>query len=635
VFFSRKANSTIGENSVAAVVHALNEKDTIVLADFANSTGDPVFDGTLRQGLSVQLEQSPFLSIVSDSQIQQTLKMMGQNPEVKLVGQITRELCERTASKAVLEGSIAQIGTQYNLILKAVNCSTGETLASTGAQAGDKNHVLDALGKTASEIRNKLGESLSTVQKFDTPLQQATTPSLEALKVFSSGIKVISTTGSDAAIPFFKRAIELDPNFALAYAYLGIMENDIGETSIAVDYHRKAFELRERTSEAEKYDVSATYYKDVTGNIEKSVDACQLWIQAYPRAFYPHDFLAGVILPVVGQFGRAVEVANIAMRLNPDFPVPYSQRMFAEIELNRVDQAKATYQQALDRKFSNPFFHFALYQIAFLQKDADGMAEQIAKSAGVPGIEDGMLSLEADTAAYSGRLKDAREFSRRAMDSAARAGEKDPPAMYLATSGLREAWFGNSGEARRRITLALRGSKYRDVVYFAALASAYDGENARAQMLTDDLAKRLPEDTIVQFNYLPAVRARLALNKGDAAGAIERLRASEPYELGVSTSAPFNWTSMYPVYVRGEAYLAAHDGKEAAVEFQKILDHSGIVLNQPIGVLAHLGLGRAYLLQGDTAKARAAYQDFLTLWKNADADIPVLIAAKAEYTKLK
>jgi eukaryotic-like serine/threonine-protein kinase len=613
----------------------LTDKDTIVLADFTNTTGNAVFDGTLRQGLSVELEQSPFLSTMSDQQIQQTLGLMGLPAEAKLTPAIARELCQRAGSAAVLDGSIAQIGTQYLLTLKAVNCVSGESLASTEAQASDENHVLEALGKVSVELRNKLGESLSTVQKFDTPLQQATTSSLEALKAFSSGIEVINTTGSDAAIPFFKRAIELDPKFALAYAYLGIMENDIGESSTGVDYQRKAYELRDRTSEAEKYSITATYQKDVTGNIEKARDACQLWIQAYPRAYHPHDLLAGIILPTIGQYEKASDEATEAIRLNPDFPIPYAQRIFSEISLNRIEEAKATYAQALQRKLNNPFFYVGLYQIAFLQNDEAGMAQQIVKTADLPGVEDGLLNLEADTAAYSGRLRDARELSRRAMDSAERAGKRDPPVMYTATSGLREAWFGNKDEARRSVTLVLRHSPSRDVMYFAALALAYSREDVRAQALADDLGKRFPEDTLVQFNYLPTLRAKLALNQGNASAAIESLRAAAPYELGGSTSCPFGWTLMYPVFVRGEAYLAARQGSDAAAEFRKILDHRGIVVTEPIGALAHLEIGRAYVMQGDTARARAAYQDFLTLWKNADPDIPILKQAKAEYARLQ
>jgi eukaryotic-like serine/threonine-protein kinase len=622
LFFSRKA-------------HALTDKDTIVLADFTNTTGDTVFDGSLRQGLSVQLEQSPFLSIISDQQIQQTLQMMGQKPDAKLTPEIARELCQRAASAAVLDGSIAQIGTEYLLTLKAVNCVSEKSLASTEAQASDKNHVLDALGKTASEIRNKLGESLSTVQRFDIPLEEATTSSLEALKAFSSGLKVHGTAGDAAAIPFLKRAIELDPNFALAYAWLGLLYVDIGESGIAADFTGKAYQLRDRVSEPEKYFISARFYKAVTGNMEKAEQSCKLWIQAYPRSELPHNSLSGAIYPAIGQYEKGVEEGREAVRLNADFSPSYALLMFNYIALNRLNEAKASYEQALERKLSNPFFHHALYQIAFLQNDAKGMAQQVALSAGTPGPEDQLLGLEADTAAYSGRLRDAREFSRRAMDSAERSGEKEPAATYIALSGLREALFGNADEARRRATLAMGRSTDRDVQYAAALAFAYAGEDGRAKALTDDLGKKFPEATIVQFNYLPTLRAKLAVSRGNAAEALDSLRAAVPYELGQTTSSTSGWTALYPVLVRGEAYLAAHQGSEAAAEFQKILDHRGVVLNLPLGVVARLQIAHAYVLQGDTAKAKAAYQDFLTLWKDADPDIPILKQAKAEYAKLK
>ena len=613
----------------------LTDKDTIVLADFTNMTGDLVFDGTLRQGLSVQLEQSPFLSIISDQQIQQALQMMGQRPDAKLTPEIARELCQRTGSAAVLAGSIAQIGTQYLLTVKAVNCVSGESLASTEAQASDKNHVLDALGKTASGIRNKLGESLSTVQKFDTPLQQATTPSLEALKALSSGNKVSYATGEAAAIPFYKHAIELDPNFALAYAWLGRMYGDIGESGMAADYTRKAYELRDRTSEPEKYFISASFYMEVTGNMEKAEQTCELWIQSYPRAEIPHDFLSGIIYPTFGRYEKGVEEATEANRLNPDSPISYSILMFNYIALNRLDAAKAAYGQALEHKLNHPFFHSNLYEIAFLQNDAAGMAQQVARGAGQPALEDLLLALEADTAAYSGRLRSARDISHRAMDSAERAGEKETSTTYSAASGLREALFGNAEEARRRATLAMERSAGRDVEYCVALGLAYAQDSGRAQALTDDLGKRFPEDTIVRFNYLPTLRAKLALSPGNTSEAIESLRAAGPYELGGSSSGNYVWMALYPVFVRGEAYLATHQGREAATEFQKILDHRGIVLNSPVGALAHLQLARAFAMQGDTAKATTAYQDFLTLWKDADPDIPILIAAKAEYAKLK
>ena len=622
LFFSRKA-------------HALTDKDTIVLADFTNKTGDAVFDGTLRQGLSVQLEQSPFLSIISDQQIQQTLQMMGQRPDAKLTPEIARELCQRTGSAAVLDGSITQIGTPYLLTLKAVNCSNGESLASTEAQASDKNHVLDALGETASEIRSKLGESLSTVQRFDTPLEQATTPSLEALKAFSSGFQVHMTAGDSAAVPFYKQAIELDPNFALAYTWLGLAFNNMGELSMDVECTRKAYELRDRTSEPEKHFITARFHKVVTGNMEKAEEALQLWIQAYPRAALPHIYLAGAIYPDTAQYEKAVEHGREAVRLSPNFSPSYYVPISDYISLNRIDEAKATYEEALERKLKSSYFQLTLYQIAFLQNDSAGMAQQVAASAGKPGLEATLLANEADTAAYSGRLRKAREFSRQAVDSAERAGYQEAAATYSALSALREALFGNADDARRRAVLPMKHPAGHDLQYASALAWAYAGDDKLAQNLTDDLGQRFPEATIVQFNYLPTLRAKLAVSKGNASEALETLRAALPYELGRTTYSSYGWTSLYPVYVRGEAYLAAHQGREAAAEFQKILDHRGIVQNEPIGALAHLGLAHAFAIQGDTAKAKSAYQDFLTLWKDADPDIPILIATKAEYVKLK
>ena len=613
----------------------LTDKDMLVLADFGNTTGDTVFDGTLRQGLSIQLEQSPFLSIVSDEKIQQTLGLMGQPADAKLIPAIAREVCQRTASVAVLDGSISKIGAEYLLTLKAVNCESGRTLASAEAQASDQNHVLDALGHVSVEMRNKLGESLSTIQKFDTPLEQATTPSLKALKAFSSGMHAMRTKGPDAATPFFKHAVELDPNFAVAYAYLGVQATTSLEPGLSVDYRTKAYELRDRASEAEKYWITATYHKGVTGNIPKAIEACDLWIQDYPRSELPHVYLGAAILPVVGQYERALEESSEGVRLRPDFPLAYAFRIRAYIALNRFDEAKATYVQTLERKLHTPIIDLEMYSLAFAQNDTAGIAQHASKMAALPRLGHTMLSIEGDTAAYSGHLKDARELSRRAMDSAKRGGEKDAPALYSGTSGLREAWFGNTDEARRRATLALKLSTGRDLQYFAALAFAYAKDDAQAKALADDLDKSFPEDTIVQFNYLPSIRGKLALNKGDASGAIASLAAAAPYELGATRAIGLNWTAMFPVFVRGEAYLAARRGREAAAEFQKILDHRGLVLNQPIGALAHLGLGRAYVLQGDIPKAKAAYQDFLTLWKDADPDIPVLRKANAEYAKLR
>ena len=611
----------------------LTDRDTIVLADFTNSTGDAVFDGTLRQGLAVQLEQSPFLSLVSEEHIQQTLLLMGRPPDARLAPQIAREVCQRTQSAAVLEGAIAQIGTRYSIVLKAINCETGESLASTEAQAADKNHVLDALGKVASEIRNKLGESLGTVQKFDTPVEQATTPSLEALQAYSLGRKtMVGNADLPSAVRSFQRAISLDPNFGMAYSSLGNAYWSLGETTLGAENIRKAYELRERVSDREKFYIECNY-EWATGDLEKARRAYELWTQTYPRDFTPRRNLAS-IYGSLGQFDNALAESHEVLRLDPGSAQSYVFLVESYLSLSRLEEARATAEEAQAKKLDSPLLHLFLYELAFLQNDEAGMARQVTWAVGKSAAEDLLLASEADTAAYSGRLRDARELSRRAVASAERAKEKEAAASYEANAGLREALFGHSAEAGECAAAALRLSTARHVQYGAALALAIAADAAGAQTqiekLADDLDKRFPEDTLVHFNYLPTVHAQLALNRKHYSKAIEALRSAAPYELGGNLSP-----ELYPVYVRGGAYLASHQGKEAVAEFQKILDNPGVVLNEPIGALAHLQVGRAYAVQGDTAKAKTAYQDFFALWKDADPDIPILKEAKAEYAKLQ
>jgi DNA-binding winged helix-turn-helix (wHTH) protein len=604
---------------------ALTAKDTVVLADFANSTGDPVFDGTLRQGLSIQLEQSPFLSITSEQRIRQTLKMMGQPADARLTPAIARELCQRTGSAAVLDGSIAQIGTGYLLTLRAANCSSGESLASTEAQASDKNHVLDALGKTASEMRNKLGESLSTVQKFDTPLEQATTPSLEALKAYSLGRRAMQGSEFAAAVPFFQRAIGLDPNFAMAHARLGTCYLLLGEPTLASENTRKAYELRESVSELEKFYIESHYYQQTTGELEKARQVYELWAQSYPRD-WARASAETIVSAMSGQADEGLAESREELRLNP-VAEGYVDLLSFYLRLDRLKEAQSAVEEAHAKNFDSPFLRALLYELCFLQNDAAGMSQQVAWAAGRPGAEDALLGLETETAAYSGKLVRARDLSRQAMVSAKRAEEPELTAGYEANAALREALFGNSAEARERAGEALALSNSADVQSLSALALSIAGDAARAETLADALDRRFPEHTIVQSYYLPTVRAQLAMSRNDPSSAIEVLQAAAPYELS-SVGA------LYPAYVRGESYLAAHRGNEAAAEFQKILDHRGIVVNAPIGALAHVGLGRAYVLSGDKSRAKIAYQDFLTLWKDADPDIPVLKQAKAEYAKL-
>ncbi len=620
----------------------LSEKDTIVLADFTNTTGDSVFDGTLRQGLAVQLEQSPYLSLISDERIQQTLKMMGQAPDARITPDVSREVCQRTGSAASLNGSIAQIGSQYTLILKAINCANGESLASAEAEAADKSHVLDALGKAASDIRRKLGESLSTVKKFETPVYEASTPSLEALQSFSRARQLVSANDFPGAIPLLKRAIELDPNFAMAYALLGTCYSNIGEPSLAAENLKKSYELRDRVSEREKYYIDSHYHMMATGNLDKARQTFVLWKQSYPRdqALITN---IGVIEGTLGDYEKALASAQEAFRQDPS-GLNYSNLVGSFFTLNRFEEARAVSDEAQARKLDSANLHLTLYQLAFIRGDREGMAKEVAWATGKSGVEDIALAEAADTAAYSGDLRKARELSNQATASAQRADEKETAATYVAQAGLREALFGNSAQAQERASAALKLSDGRDVQFPAAMAIALAGDATRAQALVNDFNKRFDEDTLVQFNYLPSIRSQIALLHRDAAKAIELLQPAGQYEIGQVSGSGVG-PSLYPVWMRGEAYLMLGQGAEAAREFQKILDHRGVVINGPIGALAHLGLGRAYGLEAQnatgaaadaaTAKARVAYQDFFSLWKDADPDIPILIAAKSEYAKLK
>ena len=614
--------------------HALTDRDTVVLGDFSNATGDSVFDGSLRQGLSVQLEQSPFLSIIPDEQVHQTLKMM-QKPDARLTPDVARELCQRVGSAAVLAGSITQVGAPYLLTVKAESCANGQTLASTEATAADKSHVLEALGKTATDMRNALGESLSSVKKFDVPLEQASTSSLEALQAYSQGVKVIDTSTAAAAIPFLRQAVAIDPQFSLAHALMGLALTTMGQPSLAAESARKAYEFRDRTSEPEKLFIEAVYNKEVTGDVERAEQACDVSIQEYPRARKrPLTYLAGAVLPVMGKYEKALKSAKDAIELKPDISITYAFVIFNAVALDRLQDAEAAYKRSRERKVENPDILVGMYQVAFLQNDIARMKKLVEESSGDETAYAALLGLESDTAAYEGRVKKARELSVQSIN-VAKDHLKEVAAMRANIAALREAVFGNADAARRMVVTSVPNSTARDVRAAAALALAFAGDPAGATKIASDLAKDLPEDLIVQRNYLPTVRAALALGKGDASGAIASLDTTSRYELGQTTESNSGWNAMYPVYVRGEAFLAAKRGLEAAGEFEKILAHRGVVLNEPIATTARVGLARAYAMQGHSANARAAYEDFFALWKDADPDIPVLVAAKAEYAKIK
>jgi eukaryotic-like serine/threonine-protein kinase len=611
----------------------LTAKDTIVLADFMNTTGEAVFDDTLKQGLAIQLEQSPFLSLVSEPRIRQTLRLMGQSPEARVTPAIAREICQRMDGSAELEGSIAKLGSEYVLGLNATNCGTGSSLAKVQVTADDKEHVLKALDEGAISLRKKLGESLSTIEKFDTPVEQATTPSLEALQAYTLGRKMmVAKANYLAAIPLFQKAITVDQNFAMAYASLGTAYHNLGEKNLAAVNTKKSFELRQGVSEREKYYIESHYYHFVTGNLEEARKVYELWTQTYPREMVPLANM-GVVHQNLGQYDKALEDFRAALHRVPDDALTYGNLVISYICLNRLKEANATAEEARTKDLDSADLHLYLYELAFLQHDAAQMTQQVTWAMDKPGPKSLLLYSEASTAAYSGHLNQSRDFSRQAVASAELAGEKDRAASDEAAEALYEALFGNAVEARRLATSATTHSIGVDGEYVAALALAMAGDSSRAQGIADELAKRFPEDTIIRFNYLPTIRAQLALNRHDTGRAEEALQAAEPYDLGAAAGTTFS-ANMYPVYVRGEVYLAANDGARASAEFQRIVDWRGVVTNEPIGALAYLGLARAYELQGKHESARTAYGDFLALWEKADQDVPILNEAKAEYAKL-
>ncbi len=608
----------------------LTDRDTIILADFINTTGDSVFDDTLKQGLSVQLEQSPFLNLVSEHRVNEALKLMGRPAGDRLTPEVTREVCQRTGSKAMLAGSIAGLGSQYVIGLKAVNCDMGDVLAEAQEQAASKEAVLKALDAAAVRLRSKLGESLSSVEKYATPVEEATTPSLEALKAYSLGVKTNSAKGETASLPFFQRAVDLDPKFATAYARMAGAYSDLNEGGQAAEYARKAYELREKVSERERFTIEGRYYVSATGELEKLAQSDGLWQQTYPSDRLPHTRL-GFVFASLGNWEKALEEWRAALRLDPDDSVTSALLGLAYMSLNRLDEAEAVYGQAEERKLESEVLLQYRYWLAFLKGDAARMAQFASAAMGKPGSEDLLLAMQADTEGWYGQLKNAHELTRRAMDSAERNNAKETAAAYQAAAALREVGSGNREQARTEAHAALKLAPNRDVRAIAALALARAGDTAGAEKLAAELDKRFPLDTLVQTYWLPTIRAGVALERKDPNGAIELLKVASTIELSSITAELTIF--LCPVYVRGEAYLMLHDGK-AAAEFQKFIDHRGVAMNFPWGALARLGLARAYSFEGDRTKARAAYQDFLTFWKDADPDIPILKEAKAEYAKL-
>ncbi len=615
----------------------LTDKDTIVLADFDNKTGEAVFDDTLKQGLAVQLEQSPFLDLVSERKVNATLKLMGRPAGDRVTPDVSREVCQRTGSKAMVIGSIAGLGSQYVIGLKAVNCGTGDVLAEAQEPAAGKEAVLKALDRAAVSVRSNLGESLSSVQKYATPLEEATTPSLEALQAYSLGRKTLYAKGDTAALPFYKRAVELDPNFALPYTGIAAVCINLNEAGRAAENAEKAYALRKKVSERERFSIEAFYYLFVTGELEKAEQVYELWQQTYPRDDSPYTNL-GFIFSSLGNGERALEEAQEAMRLEPNDVTNYANLGAGYENLNRLDEAEAVvFKQAEQRKLENEYLLYCRYQLAFLKGNRARMAQMVSAAMGKPGTEDLLLALQADTEAWYGKLKNARELTQRAVDSAQHNDAKETAATYWASEALREVESGNSVQARADADAAVKLAPNRDVRAIGALALARAGDTAEAEKLVAKLDKTYPLDTLVQSYWLPTIRAAVALQRHDPNQAIELLRAASLIELGQPANIAIY---LCPVYLRGEAYLVLHDGKAATLEFQKFIDHYGLVDNFPWGALARLGLARAYALDAATDpaardKARNAYQDFLTLWKDADPDIPIYQQAKADYAKMR
>ncbi len=607
----------------------LTEKDTVVLADFVNKTGDAVFDDSLKQALAVELGQSPFLKIISDRKVSETLAMMGRPADTKLTPAVTRELCQRTGTKAVLNGTISSLGSHYLLNLKAVACSTGDRLAEEETEAARKEEVLKALNLASSSLRRKLGESLPSVQKFDVPFE-ATTSSLEALKNYSLGLKIKYEKGDASSIPFLKRAVELDPNFASAYSALAIGCRNAGEPSLALEYASKAYELRDRVTEREKVGLSATYFH-ATGEVEKVAQTYRQWKEIYPRDFVPYGNL-GVVYNTMGLYDKALVEFQEAGRLRPDNVINYGNLASAYIFLDRFDEAKATLDEALTHKLDGEQLRSWIYILDFLRGDTAGMEQQLAWGEGKPGDEEGLWSNQSDTEAYFGRLRKARELSRRAVELSLHGDAKEAAAIWQIGAALREAELGNFTDARLGVKKALAFSSGPDIKVTAALALARSNDAARTNAIIEELAKKNPTQTLLKFYWLPTIKAILELNRSNPSRALAYLESAKPYELGQAANLINN---MYPMYVRGQAYLMAHNGPAAAAEFRKMLDHKGVLQNFVIASLVHLQIGRAYAMAGDAAKAKTAYNEFLTLWKDADPDIPILKQAEAEYAKLQ
>lgn len=611
----------------------LGDKDTVLLAGFSNSTGDSIFDETLRQGMAVQLQQSPRLSLISDERIQRTLQMMGRPADTSLTGDTARELCQRTGAAAVLEGAIAPLGSQYVLSLRARRCSNGDMLDQEQAQAPRKEDVLNTLSAIAARFRRRVGESLAQVKEHEKPLPEATTSSLEALKAYATGVRLVSTSPAGAAA-LFQRAIELDPNFAMAYAWLARQYGDMNEFALSRAMAAKAYELRNRASDPEQFWIAADYNTQVRENLPEARRVCEVWARNYPRDPVPLDMMAGIIDPVFARYDTAVDEARQAVDRDPDFAPSYLILASRYRNAGRLDEATQTLNAAFARKLVRPEMPLERYDIAFVEHDT-ATEDAVTASGDDPVTREWVTQHEALALASPGALRDSRDKFSQAERLAADGGRHESAALYIAAQAATEGWFGNNAEAADRAKAALASPDDAGVVYGAALGLALAGDLPRGEAATADLQKRFSEDTSATISYLPVLRAVIALRRNRPADAIDALRPALPYDLGSPrTSIHAAFGALYPAYVRGLAYLAAGEPKQAVAEFQKIIQHPGIVAEDSVGALAELQLARAYTAAGNPAEAETAYQNLLVLWKNADPDLRALSEARREYARL-
>ena len=614
----------------------LTDKDTIVLSEFTNTTGDPVFDDTLRQGLAVQLQQSPFLSLISEERIRKELRLMEQADDARLTSPLAHDVCVRTASAAVLDGSIAILGSQYVLGLRASNCTTGDILADEQAQAARKEDVLGALSEMAGRLRTRVGESLATVEKFSTPLEDATTSSLDAWKAFSTASRTYFSSGPDAAIPLFERAVAIDPDFAIAHARLGIHYSNVRESTRARESTLKAYRLRDRASDVERFWIDTFYDRQVTGNVERQQQTMESWARTYPRDPVPHGLLAGFATSSTGRYESSIAAVDKAVALDPDRVPSTVAKALSQIRLNRLADAEATLRRASESNLEYPEFVLVPYFIAFLKGDVEAVRRNAARAREQRPTTDIISHLEALALARAGQLQEAKRMAAVAVDIAQKVDQRERAALFAASTAVSEAFYGERAAARQSATKILELARGRDVDYAVAFALALVGDMTRSRALADDLAKNFSEDTSVQYMYLPTLRALFSLSARDAAGALQSLQPASRFDLALGGLGFYGYFgALYPIYVRGLAYLAAHQPAQAVAEFQRIVDHRGVVLVDPLDALARLQLARALSLSGNTVKARSVYDDLFALWEDADDRIPLITEARAEHARLR